>query len=111
MSSDGEDHPSSLGVALLPNALTIAGLQHIVNNLCSDVHQSLSHWPKYFEQLKSLEAFLRVEVRRHQCEGAKGSSCFVVRGWRWGILSLYIIGVVTSSLESEPIHCVFSSPR
>jgi hypothetical protein len=47
----------------LPNCLTMAGLQHTVDNLCKDVHASMSHWATYYEQLKSVEAFLRVEVR------------------------------------------------
>jgi hypothetical protein len=49
---------------LMPNSLTIAGLQHIINNLCEDVHKSLAHWDVFFKQLKCLESFLRIEERR-----------------------------------------------
>ena len=48
----------------LPGALNVPGLQHIANNLASDVHTSLSHWPVFWEQLKSLEAMLHVPERR-----------------------------------------------
>jgi hypothetical protein len=47
--------------AFLPESMTFAGLQHIVDNLCADVHKSMSHWPAFNKELKSLEAFLRVE--------------------------------------------------
>ncbi len=46
---------------LMPNGMTFAGLQHIVSNLCEDVNKSMSHWAQFFLQLKSIEAFLRVE--------------------------------------------------
>ncbi len=46
---------------LMPNALTFAGLQHVISNLCQDVNTSMAHWQEFFKQLKSLESFLRVE--------------------------------------------------
>ena len=39
-------------------------MQHVANNMCNDVHQSLKHWPHFFAQLKNLEAFCRVKERR-----------------------------------------------
>lgn len=48
------------------NAMTVAGLQHIISNLNNDVHASLSHWSVYYAQLKTLECFLRVEERRQR---------------------------------------------
>jgi hypothetical protein len=60
MSHDGVDD-SSADVNLLPNSLTIAGLQHIIDNLCKDVHESMAHWSDYFAELKCFEALLRVE--------------------------------------------------
>ena len=53
-------------VFFMPEALTIAGLQHIVNNLCSDVHQNMSHCTSFHGDLKSLEALLRVDERRQR---------------------------------------------
>ena len=40
------------------------GLQHIVSNMSEDVHKSLGHWEEFSQQLKQLEAFLRVDERR-----------------------------------------------
>ena len=50
----------------MPEALTVAGLQHVVNNLCSDVHQGMKHWQAFHAQLKSLEALLRIDERRQR---------------------------------------------
>ncbi len=60
-SGDALGDGNTADVHLLPNALTMAGLQHIIDNLCHDVHESMSHWGVYFEELKCFEAFLRVE--------------------------------------------------
>lgn len=49
---------------LMPGAIPVAGIQHIVNNMCADVHESMSHWSAFFADLKVLEAFLRMEERR-----------------------------------------------
>ena len=49
---------------LLQNSFTIPGLQHIVNNLLSDVHTCLTHWPTFWKQCKSIEALLSVQERR-----------------------------------------------
>ena len=50
-------------IFFMPNSLTIAGLQHIINNLCADTHKSLTHWGKFHADLKNLEAFLNVPER------------------------------------------------
>jgi hypothetical protein len=50
----------------MQNALTMAGLQHVVDNLCSETHQHMTHWASFYSDLKSLEAFLRVEEIVHQ---------------------------------------------
>ncbi len=39
----------------------MAGLQHIADNLCSDVHKSLKHWDAFYQQLKTFESLLRLE--------------------------------------------------
>ena len=51
---------------LLRNTLVLAGIQHSVSNMSSDVHKSLSDWKEYYEQLKTLETFLRMEERRQR---------------------------------------------
>lgn len=51
---------------LMPKALTIAGLQHVINNLCSDIHTEMSHWETFYSHLKALEALLRVPERRQR---------------------------------------------
>ena len=49
---------------LLHKAFTFPGLQHISNNLCSDVHKSLSHWGQFWKDIKNLESLLSVDERR-----------------------------------------------
>ena len=49
---------------LMDNALQIAGLQHISDNLCEDVHLAMDYWPQFFAYLKLLEALLTVQERR-----------------------------------------------
>jgi hypothetical protein len=53
-------------VHLMPNALTIAGLQHIVNNLSEDVHKGLDHWDTFHSQLKNFEQMLKLPERRRR---------------------------------------------
>ena len=50
----------------MPHALTVAGLQHVVNNLCAEVHQGLNHWSAFHAELKALESLLRVQERRQR---------------------------------------------
>ena len=49
---------------LLPYAMTFPGLQHLMSNLCADVHVSLSYWDTFWKQLKNVEPLLTVEERR-----------------------------------------------
>eukprot|EP00974_Lingulodinium_polyedra_P123851 11188327-Lingulodinium_polyedra.AAC.1 len=51
-------------VFLMPEAMPIAGLQHVVSNLCSDIHQGMAHWPQFHAELKACEALLRISERR-----------------------------------------------
>ena len=53
-------------VFFFPEALTVAGLQHIVSNLTADVHQGMKHWAHFFDNLKTLESLLRVDERRQR---------------------------------------------
>eukprot|EP00969_Alexandrium_andersonii_P143105 6326280-Alexandrium_andersonii.AAC.1 len=39
----------------MPRALQIYGLQHLTNNLVSDMHTSLSYWQTFWSQLKVFE--------------------------------------------------------
>ena len=69
IASGSEDaHPATIPSTtfLMPRALTIAGLQHIIDNLNSDVHHSLSHWKQFHGQLKQFEALLRNDDRRNR---------------------------------------------
>jgi hypothetical protein len=50
--------------AFVPSSLTIAGLQHITNNLCTDVHEHLKHWGAFWIELKNFESLLAVAERR-----------------------------------------------
>ena len=50
----------------MPRAFPIAGMQHIVSNLCSDVHQGMNHWSNFHSELKALEALLRIDERRQR---------------------------------------------
>ena len=50
-----DEVPDLLGdgrVFFMPSAMTIAGLQHIVNNLSADTHKSLKFWEAFFSELK-----------------------------------------------------------
>ena len=53
-------------VRFMPQAFPVAGMQHIVDNLCSDVHQGMSHWSNFHSDLKALEALLRIDERRQR---------------------------------------------
>ena len=63
------DDPSGKADApkhFMPNCMAFGGLQHVVNNLCEDVHKGLAHWPTFYTQLKVLEVFLRTDERRQR---------------------------------------------
>ena len=60
-------HKSSQESAtLMPNALRIAGLQHICDNARKDVHQSLVFWLQFYETLKVFEDFITMLERRQR---------------------------------------------
>ena len=44
--------------------MTIAGLQHIMNNLLCDVHVRLSHWDAFYAEAKQFESLLTIPERR-----------------------------------------------
>ena len=67
----GEDDAGRLGqgskpMAMMPNGFTLAGMQHIVNNLNQDVHQSLSHWKAFFKELHNALGLLGRDDRRQR---------------------------------------------
>jgi len=49
---------------LLPKALTVAGMQHIVFNLLTDVDKELVCFEHFWPQLKNLESFLKIKENR-----------------------------------------------
>ena len=50
----------------LPNSLTVAGLQHIINNMNADTHKSLKHWEAFFAELKNLQGLFGMTERRQR---------------------------------------------
>jgi hypothetical protein len=50
--------PVRFGGEYLPKCHTLAGLEHLANNLNSDVNHSMSHFKAVFSDLKQLEALL-----------------------------------------------------
>ena len=55
----------SLG-AMFRQALPVAGMQHIIDNLNSETHTSMLHWGTFWDELKSLESVLSKKHRRRQ---------------------------------------------
>lgn len=53
-------------IYMMPNAVPIAGLQHICDNLFRETHEGLEYWPEFFADLKIMEAFLRFSNRRRK---------------------------------------------
>ena len=53
-------------VFLMPGAMPIAGFQHVVSNLCADIHQGMAHWLQFYAELKACEALLRIPERRQR---------------------------------------------
>lgn len=66
----------------VPNALCIAGLQHICNNLCCDCHTKCEGWPVFWNQLKQVEGLLNRRWRREKyvrgCLRGSPHACFEV---------------------------------
>ena len=58
--------PDPLIGYFMPNAITVAGLQHITNTVLQEVHGALSHWDTFWHQLKALEALLQWQHRRRR---------------------------------------------
>ena len=50
----------------MANGISIAGFQHLTNNICSDVHSDLDHWDNFYKQLKDVEALVCNNDRRVQ---------------------------------------------
>ena len=50
----------------LQNAFTIPGLQHIVDNLSSDVHKEMPGWSRFYAICKQVEALLRPDEKRQR---------------------------------------------
>ena len=61
--ADPADDSSS---AFLPTAIPIYGLQHLTNNLNTDVHISLSYWATFYSQLKNVSGLLNHAGRRRR---------------------------------------------
>ena len=65
--SGGGSGPADADIDLfLPRSIPVAGLQHVLDNLTSDTHRHLKHWPAYHASLKNLEAFLSYRFRRER---------------------------------------------
>ena len=58
--------PPERPAKFMPNALSIAGFQHLTNNICNDVHANLENWDTFYKQLKNIEALVRNFDRRRQ---------------------------------------------
>ena len=41
------------------NAILVPGLYHIIHNLAQDMHESLSHWPDFYSDLKHIERLMK----------------------------------------------------
>ena len=53
---------------LMPQALVIAGVQHIVSNLSADVESSMSGWEEFHQSLKNIEGLLGMAERRRRLQ-------------------------------------------
>ena len=49
---------------LMPNALTVAGIQHVIHNLLKDVSTEMSGWTRFRSELGVVDAFLYMQERR-----------------------------------------------
>ena len=51
---------------LLPQALIITGMKHIVSNAAASTHDHLAHWSDFLEELHILVQFLNNPDRRRR---------------------------------------------
>ena len=51
---------------LLRNCTTVAGMEHIVNNLIQDVHTFIPGWEDFFKKLKLFEQLLHIDDYRRR---------------------------------------------
>ena len=49
---------------LLPEAVTVTGVQHLVSNLSADTHRSMDQWDTIYQQCQNIQAFLTMKERR-----------------------------------------------
>ena len=99
-----ERNPAWKGI-LLPLAIPIPGMLHIISNLLSDVDTGMTYWMNFWEQLDNLNALLsnqsRLEKFRATCinrshPGAKfaedmfGKKMEVLYSKRWGSVSTFV---------------------
>lgn len=56
---EGLPAPGQPGQHLFTQSITVAGLQHTIDNLTLDVHKALGAWPDFYRQLEHFEALLR----------------------------------------------------
>ena len=62
---------------LFPGALQVPGLQHVLDNVNREVHQSLSYWSTFFSSLKNIEHLLSQPHRRkHFVVSCLNSTCW-----------------------------------
>ncbi len=99
-----ERNPAWKGI-LLPFAIPIPGMLHIISNLLSDVDTGMTYWMNFWEQLDNLNALLsnqsRLEKFRATCinrshPGAKlaedmfSKKMEVLYSKRWGSVSTFV---------------------
>ena len=60
---DGGDDADTQARTLLPCALAVSGMQHIIHIVCQDMHTVMSGWAQLYEQLHKLHAFLSTKER------------------------------------------------
>jgi hypothetical protein len=53
-------------VHLMPNGVSIAGMQHIIDNMNAETHKGMVWWPEFLKVLKNAEALLRIDERRNR---------------------------------------------
>ena len=49
---------------MLDSALPVPGVLHIISNMLTDMHSSLSHWKRFHGQCKTMEKLLKHKPRR-----------------------------------------------
>ncbi len=81
----GNQAPSDSGaevialVRLMPRAIPVPGILHIVHNLLHDVNEKMSHWDSFFPELRNLSRFLERRLHRERfvemCLRPSGYAC------------------------------------